>query len=395
MKGTDALAQTNQRFVRRWLLLALLTLLLVVWAVGLASGQSVSLRQGAVIAADEIAHRGGLTLDMVADLDGFADADAGVLGALVVLADAKAPAQITLPEVREAMRRAGVNLGMVTLRGFSVCELRIAGEPAAFAAVPRTPVREEPLAMTLATSPSAAAMPAAPLDIADAATLRDLIESRLRGALDLPAEQVVCIFDGRDDATLNQSTLGATFAIEPVGDVRLGRMNLRVARTAGFGEPVRYAMGVRIGWKTSIVTATRDIVPHERLNENNLALTEVTIDRDLDGELFDLEAARGAVAASTIRAGTAVRTRDLGQPVLVKRGQMVTVLVRRGGFEMTTTGYAEHDAALHEPVTLRSDARRTRDTKTFRAFVTGPARVSVSPETPSATRETARLAQGH
>ncbi|MEM8782167.1 MAG: flagellar basal body P-ring formation chaperone FlgA [Planctomycetota bacterium] len=389
-KGMDALAHTKTNLTRRGLLLGLLTLLLIVWAVGLANGQTVHLKRQAAIDAAQVQRQGGVTLGDVAELSGLGEGETAALRSLIVVPDGPIADRVTLADVRSSLRQAGVNLGLLTLRGFAECELLRDAEPAAIDEVRPSGVQPSPGSVPQA----AAALPAAPLDLRDASTVRGLIEARVRAALNLPAEQVVCIFDGRDDATINQSTLGAAFEIEPIGDVRLGRMNFRVKRTAGFGEPTRETVGVRVGWKTRVVTATRDIAKHERLSEANLALVEVTLERGLDGELFALEAVRGAVAAATVRAGRPVLREDLGRPTLVKRGQAVTVRVRRGNFEMTTTAFADHDAALHEPVTLRNQARRTRDTQTFRAYVTGPARVTVRPENPSDSPESTQLAHG-
>ncbi|MEM1446508.1 MAG: flagellar basal body P-ring formation chaperone FlgA [Planctomycetota bacterium] len=389
------MAHTKPNLTRRWLLFALLTLLLVVWAVGMASGQSVHLKRQAAVDASRMEQRGGVTLGDLAELIDFSEAETRALRSLVIVPVGESKPSITLSEVRTALRHAGVNLGMLTLRGFAVCELRFENIAEAAAAV-------EPMPVSVSATPNEelrthTSLLTATTDRAgagEAATLRQLIQTRITAALDLPADQIVCIFDGRDDATLNQSTLGATFEVQPIGDVRLGRMNVRVTRTAGFGETESNTVGVRVGWKTQVLTATRDIARHERLSASNVALTEVTIDRNLDGELFTLDAIRGASAASALRAGQPLRQEDLGRPTLVKRGQAVTVQVRRGNFEMTTTAFADHDAALHEPVTLRNEARPSRDTKTFRGYVTGPARVTVRPEKPANSSESPQLAHG-
>ncbi|MEM8495131.1 MAG: flagellar basal body P-ring formation chaperone FlgA [Planctomycetota bacterium] len=403
-KGKDALAYTKPHLTRRWLLLGLLLALLTVWAVGMASGQTIHLKRQTTLGPAQITEQGGITLGQIAELEGFGEGEAEVLGSLIVCSVEPTRDRVSLPEVRDALRRAGVNLGLLTIRGFAECRVhRSASETPVNideATRPMTPMK------TYLNNAEALPRPQQ-VDLEDsleevesrsglsaASTVRDLVRQHITAALNLPAEQVVCIFEGRDDATLNQSTLGASYEIKPIGDVRLGRMNIRVQRTAGFGDTESDTVGVRIGWRTQVLAATRDIARHERLTEHNVALVDVTLDRNLDGELFTADAIRGAAAASPIRVGQHVRQGDLGQPTLVKRGQAVTVLVRRGRFEMTTTAFAEHDAALHDPVTLRSESRRTRHTKTFRAYVIGPARVTVRHETPTNSGQSTQLAHG-
>ncbi|MEM7577220.1 MAG: flagellar basal body P-ring formation chaperone FlgA [Planctomycetota bacterium] len=396
-KGTDALAHTNSNFTRRWILIALLTLLIVLWAVGLANSQTVHLKRSATVCGTLVQQQGGITLGDIAELTEFSEGETAALRSLVVVPAAEFTKRITLGDVRHALRHAGVNLGLLNLGGFAACDLRFASDVGTPLPEATTRATREPISIPTESDNgvSAAASSSASVDVADASRLRDLIQTRITAALSLPAGEVVCLFDGRDDATLNQSTLGATFDIQPIGDIRLGRMNVRVRCTNGFGDATTETVGVRIGWKTQVLTATRDIARHERLSEANVALAEVTIDRDLDGELFTVDAIRGAAAASPLRAGQPVRQDDLGRPTLVKRGQAVTVQVRRGNFEMTTTAFADHDAALHEPVTLRSEARRTRDSKTFRAYVAGPGRVTVKSEFSTNSSQSAQLAQGH
>ncbi|MEM9752646.1 MAG: flagellar basal body P-ring formation chaperone FlgA [Planctomycetota bacterium] len=385
---------------KRWVLFALLVILIVVWAVGLASGQSVNLRAASELDPRDVDAAGGITVAMVADVEGLGDAETEALNGLVIVSREAMETRVSLDDLQDALRRAGVNLGLLSVRGFAACELRVGlptteAEPAIQLASPvHSATTIDVLTDQLDPNDiTATATPTHPIDLEQAPTLQALIKTKLRQGLRLPAEELVLRFDGRHADTLRRSTLGASYTVEPIGDVRLGRMSVRVEHTAGLGETFRETIGVRVGWKTRVVVATRDIAPHERLTESNLALADVTIDRLLDGELFDLDAARGAVASSSLRTGERVRQKDLGQPVLVKRGQHVTVQVTGGGFAMTMTGYAEHDAALHEPVTIRSEARRTRDGRTFRAYVSGPGRVTTSPVSPAKQADSPSLAR--
>ncbi|MEM1099784.1 MAG: hypothetical protein AAGH92_13485, partial [Planctomycetota bacterium] len=233
-KGMDALAHTKPHLTRRWLLLGLLLALLTVWAVGMASGQTVHIKRQTTLGPAQITERGGITLGQIAELEGFGEGEAKVLGSLIVCSVEPTRDRVSLPEVRDALRRAGVNLGLLTIRGFAECRVHRSASEALVvideATQPVTPIQ------TLLDNEEALSRPKQ-VDLEDspeevesrssltASTVRDLIRQHITAALNLPAEQVVCIFDGRDDATLNQSTLGASYEIKPIGDVRLGRTN--------------------------------------------------------------------------------------------------------------------------------------------------------------------------
>ncbi len=76
-----------------------------------------------------------------------------------------------------------------------------------------------------------------------------------------------------------------------------------------------------------LVTTSRPVAFGEALNRSNLQLEERVVDR-LDGLLTDLDQVAGSVSKRALEAGEVLTERDFDQPVLVKRGDLVTVVAR-------------------------------------------------------------------
>lgn len=62
----------------------------------------------------------------------------------------------------------------------------------------------------------------------------------------------------------------------------------------------------------------------------------------------------GMALRRTVRAGTVLRVSDLARPVMVGRGDLVTVSVRRPGMELTATGRALKDGAMGDVIQVRN-----------------------------------------
>ncbi len=362
---------------RRLIVLAAVTLLLIVWLVGSATGDTVTLKPQ----ADLPATTAGIALADVAELDGpYAQSLAGLV-LFTSEKQAKIPANLRISRLRDALSAAGVNWAKVSLKGHAVCTLNVetSSPPDVSTQTPiADPTTNKNQTPTLPADGTVAPLLQNPIDTDTPATVRGLIERVLLEGLAHPKSEITITFEPRHAKVLDASTLGAAFEVAPVGQVRLGRMNLRVRRVAGYGDDAEHLIPVRTQWRTRIVVATAPIQRHERLTQHNLALQEVVLDRPYRSHLFDLDAVRGAVCGTALRSGQPVLAEHLGLPVLVKRGERITLQMNRQGFRVDAVGFAETDAALGESVLVRLDARRRRGLPTVTGTVTGLARVTVA-----------------
>lgn len=123
----------------------------------------------------------------------------------------------------------------------------------------------------------------------------------------------------------------------------------------------------------------RDVAIGETIAESDLTTIELAADRAGGTLLTSTANLAGQAARRQLRARTPLFTYDVKKPVLVKKGDVVTVVYSLPGIELTSQGQAQADAAKGETVAILN----TRSRRTIEARVIGAGIVSVS--TPGAT----------
>lgn len=102
-----------------------------------------------------------------------------------------------------------------------------------------------------------------------------------------------------------------------------------------------------------LVVATRPVGFGEVLNHSNLQLEERDVDQ-LDGLLTDLGQVAGAVAKRAIQPGDVVSARDINEPVLVKRGDLVTVVARLRNLVISASARARDSGARGDLIVVQN-----------------------------------------
>jgi flagella basal body P-ring formation protein FlgA len=110
---------------------------------------------------------------------------------------------------------------------------------------------------------------------------------------------------------------------------------------------------VRAELSARIVVAAAD-VPVGQV----LAATDVALERrrvtDMGDVLSDPAAVAGQASSRALRTGQPVQPRWLAAPVLVRRGESVTILARSGGIEVQAAGEALEPGKLRDVVRVRN-----------------------------------------
>jgi len=112
---------------------------------------------------------------------------------------------------------------------------------------------------------------------------------------------------------------------------------------------------VRAAVSAQVVVATRNVPANRPLAEDDLALERRRI-TDLAGAVTLPEDAVGQSSSRTLRAGDALHARWLAAPLLVKRGQAVTILARNAGIEVRAAGEALEPGRLRQVVRVRNSS---------------------------------------
>lgn len=201
-------------------------------------------------------------------------------------------------------------------------------------------------------------------EIAARITARVPTNGRYRVVLSDPAYQLVLptAAEGRYDiAALTFDPLRQSFAA-----------TLSFKNQAGVAEYVRLA-----GAAGAVIDApalVRDAAMGEIIAEADLTTVEVPAMRTSVALLISAVGVVGQAAKRPLRAGAPLFAYDLKKPVLVKKGELVTVVYALPGIELTTQGQAQADAGKGDTISILN----TRSRRTIEARVTGPGTVSAS-----------------
>lgn len=160
----------------------------------------------------------------------------------------------------------------------------------------------------------------------------------------------------------------------PLQAKNLARQNYRV--TCGGGAPWQAIVTVKADVYLPIAMAIKEIARGETLTPDALVMKKFNIS-NLRGEpLLDRDEATGMTVKRTLRARTPILRAQLQLPLLVKRGQTVTISSATEGIQAQTAGVALKDGRLHESIKVQnSSSERVID-----ATVTAAGRVSIGPQ---------------
>jgi flagella basal body P-ring formation protein FlgA len=120
-----------------------------------------------------------------------------------------------------------------------------------------------------------------------------------------------------------------------------------------------------------VLVARKPINRGSIVDRADLKIEERRFSRVGDVGLSDMELAAGYEATRFIRPGEMLSMRSLREKPIIERGDMVKILVRGAGVQITTTGKAQEAGALGDTISVaRNGSRRKRDL--INAVVTGP-----------------------
>ncbi|QNN23266.1 flagellar basal body P-ring formation protein FlgA [Planctomycetales bacterium ZRK34] len=295
-----------------------------------------------------------VTLADVAALDG--DYAAG-LGEVVVasLAENQSETRIDAAGIRTALTRREVHWGKLILRGAT----RIT--------VARRAANQPPLED--AAAPKANTLPALDRDsdglvLPPAMKLREYLTKWLRHQLGDADEDVLIQLDDAQQDWLGLSLARYRFEIEPIGRDMIGRVSINVRRYQGgrFVDTNRIRAEVKV--RRKVVIAARSIGRGQTITASDIEEKVQWFDSMIKQPASSAAAIIGQQVATSVRTGSVLYTDDIRAPVLVQRGQLVTVRCISGSLVLKTVARANEDGVLNQLISLRNE--RTRSDYTAR-----------------------------
>jgi flagella basal body P-ring formation protein FlgA len=105
-----------------------------------------------------------------------------------------------------------------------------------------------------------------------------------------------------------------------------------------------------------IVVPTRDINRGEVIGESDLTFAEITGTALAPSTVTKFETLTGMQTRRLLRAGDAVRAEDVRRPVVVTKGQTVTMTFSAPGVQLSAMGRAMSEGGVGDTVTVQNPA---------------------------------------
>lgn len=268
--------------------------------------------------------------------------------------------EVSIAQVRSALASHDSTLeGRVLVSGSTTRVWVAASSPAADA---------RPAPNTRANAQHATSKPGVP-------TVRDAVVEKIAGVLGMPIDAVRARFEPQDEDFLSMPTPGRTVAASPTGTGERIGVVVRVYERDRVVASKSLRVGVAVRQSSAI--ATTAIERGEMLTASSFRIEE----RDVPPgtAIADPSTLVGRSARSRLAPGRIIQVRDVESPVLVSRGDIVTIECLSGGILLKTSGRArgsgrEGDIVSFEPL------RRGRP---FEARIAGPGRAVAISESDS------------
>lgn len=300
---------------------------------------TVTLRSTVRLAPDA-----GLTLGAIAAIEGD---QASALADLPVGAYAVEPGKWTRIEaeaVRAAITDSPAYAGSIVVVGPGVSLTRLTTQPTAKPAS-ASPAEGDPGVITV----------------------RDQLESWLRSRFRVAPDDIRISFDDRDREMLRTPTDGRVVSVAEIGFS--GRIALRIEVFEGDHIVLSESARIGVEIRTEAMVVTRPVRRGSPLRETDIR--RETVWTDPTDPPAPPPTSLGQSLVRSLQPGEIVRAHHLEIPVLIERGQDVSVRTVHGSVVVSTTARARGDARMGELIELESkDGSRRR----FTARVAGPGR---------------------
>lgn len=209
-------------------------------------------------------------------------------------------------------------------------------------------------------------------------TLREALVREVTDRLGLKAEDIEIVFDPADERVLKLA--GPTFGWS-LGQTRLrnlGPVTWSVTLWTE-SEKVRSTRRVEVvarvrAWQTQVV-ARRGLSAGQLVRDEDVEVQRVLVEKLAEERLLSREQVLTMQAGKPIAPGTVLAVRMLDPVLLVRSGQLVSVLLRQGGIEVRAVAKAVEAGAYGQTIRVRNE--QTNDV--FQVTVVGPQEAKLGP----------------
>lgn len=206
---------------------------------------------------------------------------------------------------------------------------------------------------------------------ADAIATR--ISETIAARLPSPGRYKVALADPGYQLTLPASAQGRYDIAALTFDPARQSFTAALAYTNAGGDREYVRIGGAAAAVVQVPALLRDVAQGETISEADLTTIEMPAGRLAAQILTSQTNIAGQAARRMLRANTPLQTYDVKKPILIKKGELVTVTYAVDGIELTAQGQAQAEAGLGDTVPVLN----TRSRRTIDARVTGSGSASV------------------
>jgi len=315
-----------------------MVLLLTGVSPALADSESIRLHDQAGVTGDQVRLRD------VAELQGVNTPTLGDI-VLATLGPDEQNTTVTLTRIRDQLSQHGVNWGKLSLRGYAQCHVTRRANPA----------------QTVRASPSPAPLIANPMEeisLSSTITLRERLVEFIAKFAETDPTELRITFANHNDPALSQSTWQDRYEFEPISSTALGRVPIVVRRFRDDRLVDSTRITVDVARRYMAAVATRSIGRGQMFTPGDVEIREVYLDGSAK-PVADLSQVIGETAGAIIRADAVLYDDDLRSPLLVRRGQLMTVRCISGGLVIKTVARAKENGVRGQIIQVRNE--RTRE----------------------------------
>jgi flagella basal body P-ring formation protein FlgA len=156
-------------------------------------------------------------------------------------------------------------------------------------------------------------------------------------------------------------------------DPRTGRFSVFVTAPANSDNAQRQRVGGRIVYQVTIAVPARSMSMGDIFGPSDVSEAKLPRERVASDAITNPQQLIGKAARRILRAGETVRAGDVADPVVVHKGDLVTIVLNTASMQLTAQGKAAEDGAMGAAIRVTN----TQSSRVIDTVVAGPNQVVV------------------
>jgi len=156
-------------------------------------------------------------------------------------------------------------------------------------------------------------------------------------------------------------------------DQRTGRFSVFVTAPANSDHAQRQRISGRIAYQVTIAVPAHGMSIGDIFGPADISETKLPRERLASDAITNPQQIIGKAARRILRAGETVRAGDIADPIVVHKGDLVTIVLNTPGMQLTAQGKAVEDGAMGVSIRVAN----TQSNRVIDAVVAGPNQVVI------------------